>query len=237
MTSVQEFYNQQWDGTHDYVFSTVMKDAINHSYSFLGPLSGKSIIEIGGGYGKQAIYFATKGAAVTVVDISAESLKATKQLAQQQGVKLITLQMDAQQLQFPAESFDLVYINSLFMHVNQQKVLQECSRVLKKEGKLVVLEPMKYAPFVQAYRLFSSYRKMRPRYATLKMFRTGKKYFTEYHHQEFYFLSSALLPLFYVKNKYLHHLYHYVSALDNFLLRIFPFLRYGCWVSVAEYRK
>src|SRR3989338_2540832 len=118
MTSVQEFYNQQWDGTHYYVFSTVMKDAINHSYSFLGPLSGKSIIEIGGGYGKQAIYFATKGAVVTLIDISAESLKATKQLAQQQGVKLITLQMDAQQLLFPAKSFDLVYINSLFMHVN-----------------------------------------------------------------------------------------------------------------------
>ncbi|MDO8656874.1 MAG: class I SAM-dependent methyltransferase [Nanoarchaeota archaeon] len=237
MTSVQEFYDKQWDGNHDYVFSEAMKNAMDHSYYFLGALSGKTIIEVGGGDGKQAIYFATQGAAVTIVDISTESLKRTQHLAQQQGVKLVTILMNAEQLEFPAESFDFVYINSLFMHVNQQKVLQECSRILKKGGKLVIVEPLQYAPFMQVYRLFSSYRKMKPRYATLKMFRTGKKYFTEYQHQEFYFLSSALLPLFYVKNKYLHKIYHYVSTLDNVLLKILPFLRYGCWVSVVEYRK
>ena len=237
MTSVQEFYDRQWDGTHDYVFSAAMKKAIEHSYFFLGVLSGKKIIEVGGGDGKQALYFAAQGAIVTVIDISAKSLKAVEQLAQQQGINISTMQMNAERLEFSNDSFDLVYINSLFMHVNQQKVLQECSRVLKKGGKLVIVEPLQYAPLVQVYRLFSSYRKMKPKYATLKMFKEGKKYFSAYQHQEFYFLSSALLPLFYVKSKSLQSIYHAVSKLDNILLKIFAFLRYGCWVSVAQYTK
>lgn len=237
MTSVQEFYDQQWDGTHEYVFSRAMKEAIDCSYSFLGVLSGQKIIEIGGGNGKQAFYFASRGAEVTVIDISTESLKAIEQQAAQSKINLTAMQMDAEELHFSAESFDLVYINSLFMHVNPQKVLQECSRVLKKGGKLVIVEPLQYAPLVQAYRLFSSYRMMRPQYATLKMFQEGKKYFTEYRHREFYFLSSGLLPLFYLKYEFLHEIYYRLSRLDKVLLKMFPFLRYGCWVSVAEYRK
>lgn len=237
MTSVREFYDMEWDGTHDYVFSAAMKEAIEYSYAALDPLPGRKLLEVGGGYGKQALYFAFRGATVTVIDISLESLKATEKLVQQHGVTLAALQMDAEELQFPAESFDLVYINSLFMHVNQQKVLQECSRVLKRGGKLVIVEPLQYAPLVQAYRSFSSYRKMKPRYATLKMFKEGKRYFSEYRHREFYFLSSVLLPLFYVKSNLVHRIYHGVSHLDDFLLHFFPFLRYGCWVSVAEYRK
>lgn len=237
MTSVQEYYDRQWDGTHEYVFSAAMKEAIDCSYSFLGVLSGKKIIEIGGGDGKQAFYFASQGASVTVIDISVESLKATEKLAQQQGVTLTTLQMDAEELQFPAESFDLVYVNSLFMHVHQQKVLQEGARILKKGGKLVVVEPLQYAPLVQAYRLFSSYRKMKPRYATLKMFREGKRYFSEYWHKEFYLFSSLLLPVFSVQSNFLHKLYRGVAKMDAGLLKVLPFLRYGCWVSVVKYRK
>lgn len=237
MTSVQEYYDQQWDGTKDYVFSEAMKEAIEYSYAAVGSLPGKKLLEIGGGSGKQALYFATLGAAVTAVDISEESLKTTRQLAQKQGIPLSTMPMNAEELQFPADSFDVVYINSLFMHVHQQKVLQECSQVLRKGGKVVIVEPLQYAPLVQVYRLFSSYRTMKPRYATFKMFARGKNYFTEYRHTEFYLFSSGLLPLFYFKNPFLHKIYHGISKVDNVLLHLFPFLRYGCWVSVAEYRK
>ncbi len=237
MTSVQEYYNQQWASAGGDMFALAFKEAIAHSYFLLGNLKGKRLLEIGCGSGEQAGYFASQGALVTVIDISAQSLKAAQDLAREKSIAITALQMDAQQLQFPDGIFDLVYINSTLMHVNQQKVLQECSRVLRKEGKLVVIEPMKYAPFVQLYRLIGSYRKMKPKYATFRMFKEGKKYFSDFEHKEFYLFSSLLLPLFYFQNTFLHKIYRVVARIDAALIKLFPFLRYGCWVSVGRYGK
>ena len=237
MTSVQEFYDRQWKSSREDLFSLAFREAIAKSYSFLGNVHGKKVLEIGCGSGEQASYLAAQGAIVTVIDISAESLKTAQELAKKKEVELTAVRMNAEELTFPAESFDLVYINSTLMHVQQQKVLQECSRVLKKGGRLVVIEPLRYAPLVQIYRLFSSYRKMNPQYATFKMFRAGKEYFADYNHQEFYLFSSALLPVFSLKYRWLHQSYDTISKVDNFLLKIIPPLRYGCWVSVVEYTK
>lgn len=237
MNSIQDFYDQQWKSSGDDIFSRAFTEAIQQSYSFLGELKGKKVLEIGSGSGEQSVYFASQGALVTVIDISPESVKAVEKKAQESKVEITALQMDAEQLQFPAESFNLVYINSTLMHVHQQKVIQECSRVLKKGGKLVVLEPMKYASFVQIYRLFSSYRKMKPRYATFKMFKEGKKYFSDFNHREFYLFASLLLPVFYFQNNFFHKIYRSVAKCDQLLLKMFPFLRYACWVSVVEYSK
>jgi len=222
MTSVQEFYDRQWKSSREDLFSLAFREAIAKSYSFLGNVHGKKVLEIGCGSGEQASYLAAQGAIVTVIDISAESLKTAQELAKKKEVELTAVRM---------------YINSTLMHVQQQKVLQECSRVLKKGGRLVVIEPLRYAPLVQIYRLFSSYRKMNPQYATFKMFRAGKEYFADYNHQEFYLFSSALLPVFSLKYRWLHQSYDTISKVDNFLLKIIPPLRYGCWVSVVEYTK
>jgi len=237
MTSVQEYYNQQWSSSGQDMFALAFKEAIAHSYFLLDELKDRKLLEIGCGSGEQAIYFSSQGAEVTVIDISVGSLKAAQQSAEKKGVTLTAMQMDAQQLQFPDESFDLIYINSTLMHVDQQKVLQECSKVLKKGGKLVIVEPLQYAPFVQLYRLCGSYRKMKPRYATFKMFTEGKKYFTSFEHKEFYLFSSLLLPVFYFRNYFLHGIYRGVAKFDAALIKVFPFLRYGCWVGVGRYGK
>ena len=237
MTSVQEYYNQQWSSSSQDMFALAFQEAIAQSYFYLGDLKGKKLLEIGCGSGEQAVYFAMQGAEVTIVDISLESLKIAERLAVQKNTKLAAVQMNAEEMKFSTEEFDLIYINSVLMHVNQQKVLQECSRVLKKEGKLVIVEPLQYAPFVQIYRLLSSYRKMKPKYATLKMFKEGKEYFSDYHHKEFYLFSSALLPVFYLRNNFLQKMYVGIAKVDAALIKIFPFLRFGCWVSVVQYSK
>lgn len=213
------------------------RDAVEYSYQLLGNVDQKSVLEIGSGSGQQALFLAARGAKVTVIDISEESLKSTRHMAQEKGISLSVHQMNAEEMKFKADQFDLIYINSVLMHVNQQKVLQECSRVLREGGKLIVVEPLQHAPFVQIYRLLSSYKNIKPKYATLKMFKEGKTYFSEYQHREFYLFSSALLPLFYVQNEFLHKIYHFFARCDTALIKIFPFLRYACWVSVVEYRK
>ncbi len=237
MTSIPDFYDRQWKHSNEYIFSLAFTQAIAQSYSFLGELNGKTLLEIGCGSGEQACYFARLGGVITVIDISQESLNCASQLARHQKVKLKTVLMDAQQLAFPAQSFDLIYINSTLMHVDSLKVFEECSRVLKADGKLVLIEPMQFAPLVKFYRFFSSYRKMKPKYLTFRMIREGRKYFSEYRSEGFYLFSSLLLPVFFVRIRWLQGIYRSVAKIDSRLVKWFSFLQYGCWVSVTEFRK
>ncbi len=245
MEKVEEFYNRQWRASDEDVFAHAFEEAIAHSYFLLGDLKGKKLLELGCGSGMQALYFAENGADVTVIDLSPESVRAVEKLAAKhdasQKLALRARLMNAESLEFPPAAFDAVYINSVMMHVDQQKVLRECARVLKPSGKLAIVEPLQYAPFVQLYRLFSSYKKMNPHYATLRMFREGKKHFSGFTHKEFYLFSSALLPLLYFRSSPLASVsaavYRSAARLDSFLLRALPILRRLCWVSVTGYEK
>ena len=231
---IKEYYDQQWSSSSKDLFALAFRDALQHSYTFLGDLRGKKLLEIGCGSGEQACFFALHGAEVTVIDISLESLKMTKKLAEDKKLTIYARQMNAEQLSFPSGSFDLVYINSTLMHVNKLKVFEECSRILNKDGKAVIVEPLQYAPFVQLYRLFSSYRRMKPKYATFKMFQEGKKYFSLFQHKEFYFLAPLFLPVYRFNSVFLHEIYNNVAIVDSWLVHRFPLLQKLCWVSVTE---
>ncbi len=237
----KSFYDAVWNSPEatrrEEKMLFLRQQAIDFSYQLLGELKGKELLEIGAGSGQQAVYLASQGAKVQVIDISTESLKAVSRLAEDNDVIINHQQMNAEALAFPAESFDLIYINSVLMHVNQEKVLPECSRVLKRGGHLVIVEPLQYAPFVQLYRWLSSYQKTKPRYATLTMFRNNRHYFREFMHQEFYLFSSALLPLVYTNSVLLRKLYIISSKIDSGLTKTFPSLRRLGWIAVVRYTK
>lgn len=237
MKSVPEFYDREWSSSQSEIFAKAFEEALSTSYRLLGDLQGKKLLEIGCGSGEQACYFSLHGAKVIVIDISPECLKATEQAAQRNKALLELRHMNGEKLLFAESEFDLIYINSVLMHADQQKVLKECSRVLKKDGKLVVVEPLQQALLVKPYRFFSAYKKLRPHYATLRMFRSGKQYFSTYSHKEFYLFSSLLMPVFYLKSAILQRFYQHIAKADQKLLKLLPFLRSSCWVSVVQYQK
>ena len=237
VVSIEQFYDQQWSAGSRDIFALVFRDAIAYSYTVFGDLVGKKVLEIGCGSGEQAIYFALQGAEVTVIDISVESLKGVEKLAMCEGVTISGKVMDAEAMTFVRGEFDLVYINSVMMHVDQRKVMSECERVLRVGGKLVVVEPLQYGLFVQGYRFFSSYRKMKPKYMTLRRFNEQEELFSSSSHQEFYFFSCLLLPVFFTSVRFLHQLFYAVAKFDGVLFRVLPFLRKLAWVSVWVYEK
>lgn len=235
------FYDTIWGSQQARIKEEKMlflrRKAIDFSYLRLGEIQNKKLLEIGCGSGQQALLFALKGAEVMVIDISDEALKAASLLAKEKNVPLQLYRMNAEELEFESQTVDIVYINSVLMHVDAEKVLKECSRVLKPGGKVVVIEPLRYAPFVQIYRWLSSYRETNPQYATLNRFKRCKKYFTAYSHKEFYFFSSALLPLGYVTNHFLKKMYAAINKIDDYVVKIVPPVQKFCWISVVEYVK
>lgn len=70
--------------------------------------SGRRLIDIGAGEGRDAVFFAERGFTVCAVDISPAGLEKAARLAEERGVEITTLQADANDFEFP-EPVDVVF--------------------------------------------------------------------------------------------------------------------------------
>ena len=142
------FWDQAWSSSRkrddvELIDLIMHKTAVDFTYQLLGNIKGKKLLEIGCGSGAQTIEFIKRGALVTAIDISEESVITTKDFLKQNKLKALVKTADAERMGFPDESFDIVYINCVLMHADQDKTITESLRVLKKGGLLVFKETLK----------------------------------------------------------------------------------------------
>ena len=211
--------------------------SLRFSYSLLGDIQRKKLLEIGCGSGYETVTFSQKGAFVTAIDVSSESVKAAKERCKKNHINSAHIvEMNAEKLLFKDNSFDIVYVNKILMHTNSTLALQECRRVLKKGGLLVMNEMLEDWLFTFPYRTFSPYRKLKPKYLAIKDIKK-----IDANHREFYLFSTFFLFLFYLRlplsNKLGYFLFDNVACIDNLLLRWFPFLGNFAWITIAWLRK
>jgi 2-polyprenyl-3-methyl-5-hydroxy-6-metoxy-1,4-benzoquinol methylase len=138
--------------------------------SFLSPLAGQSILDVGTGTGRAAIALARRGAIATGVDASAEMLAVAKRRAQESDAVVTFIQGDAHALDFADKSFDSVVCLRVLMHTpDWRRSLRELCRVAR--GRVVLDYPAlwsvaalqaasrfigyKVGARVEAYRVFS----------------------------------------------------------------------------------
>lgn len=107
----------------------------------LSPLEGK-ILEVGVGTGKNLQYYNTK-AKVTGIDLSPKMLSHAIKRLNSLNKDYSLLLMDAENLKFEDSSFDYVVCTYVLCSVpNPVKALKEMKRVLKPNGKILMLEHM-----------------------------------------------------------------------------------------------
>ena len=95
------------------------------------------------------IEIAKRAKKVEAVDLSPEMLKKAQRKAEKAGVKNIQfLQSDGKSLQLEGSSVDLILLVAVYHEVGESEVvLKEFGRVLKPEGKLVIVEVIKKGLF------------------------------------------------------------------------------------------
>lgn len=106
------------------------------------PVSGKmKILDVGAGPGVFATILSMAGHAVTGIDFSRTMLKEARENSAAHGVAPEYLCMDAQQLQFPDDTFDMVVSrNVVWIMENPETAYGEWLRVLKPGGRLVAFD-------------------------------------------------------------------------------------------------
>lgn len=108
----------------------------------LKPRAGENILDMAGGTGDIAFRMAKRGAAVTVADINPDMLGVGRQRAEQRKIDgLAWSEQNAEVLSFENATFDAYTIAFGIRNVTDiPKALREAHRVLKRGGRLFILE-------------------------------------------------------------------------------------------------
>ncbi len=98
------------------------------------------VLEVGVGTGKNLPYY-REGCEVTGIDFSPGMLAKAREKVRQTKVPVTLLEMDAQHMTFPDDSFDTVLATCVFCSVpDPVQGLREVKRVCKPGGKIILLE-------------------------------------------------------------------------------------------------
>ncbi|NJL01110.1 MAG: class I SAM-dependent methyltransferase [Spirulinaceae cyanobacterium SM2_1_0] len=119
----------------------------------LGDVSGQRLLDLGCGAGENSVYFAQRGANCVATDLSPGMVQVACQLAERHGISIEGHVANALALDFPDNSFDIVYAANLLHHIPDPRLaLSEMHRVLVPGGKACFWEPLRHNPVINVYR-------------------------------------------------------------------------------------
>ena len=109
-------------------------------------VSGQRVLDLGTGTGVLPRNMYKYGAEWTGIDISPEQISQAKRLAREAGMDIDFKAVSAEKMDFSSESFDVLTACQCFWYFDHAKVAPEFSRILKNEGRVVILY-MAWLPF------------------------------------------------------------------------------------------
>ena len=121
-------------------------------------VAGQVVLDYGCGRGESSLKYLTKGATVKGIDISPTYVSDARTKANEAGFspeRYEFLVMDAHQLAFDSESFDLVIGEGILHHLEAHIALSEIHRVLRPGGRAVFQEPLADNPLLKLFRLLT----------------------------------------------------------------------------------
>lgn len=145
----------------------------------IGDVRGKKLLDIGSGLGESSIYFALRGAHVTAIDISPMMIEKLVTVGKQYGVEVEGRIADGENLNVPADQYDLIYLANTIHHVQDRAALfEQMLRALKPGGFFYSYDPIAYNPVINVYRrMATGVRTPDERPLKIEDLRLARKYF------------------------------------------------------------
>ena len=166
----------------------------------IGDLRGKKLLDIGAGLGESSVDFALRGAEVTAIDISPLMIEKVVALGKQFGVEVEGRIAEGENLNVPANQYDLIYLANTIHHVQDRAALfQQMHRALKPGGVFFSYDPLAYNPVINIYRRIAV-RVRTPDESPLGIadLKLARKYFSNVSHREFWLSTLFLFAKYYL---------------------------------------
>jgi SAM-dependent methyltransferase len=201
--------------------------------------AGARVLEYGCGQGSHAFFLAHRGAYVTGIDISGEAIRQSRERAEREGIRGAEfLVMNAEQLEFDDESFDLVCGSGIIHHLDLDAAWSEVARVLRPGGRAVFREPLGHNPLINLYRRVTpNLRTPDEHPLRIEDLRVAHRYFTSVRASYFHLLSLAAVPL--RSTPVFSTLLGVLDTADRSLFHVLPASRRWAWqviLTLAEPR-
>ena len=199
---------------------------------------GGRILEYGCGMGAySSMALAEAGYACLGVDISPESVRSAEERAHAQfpDVGLEYRVMNAEQLEFPDDSFDLVCGNGIIHHLELDVAYAEVARVLKPDGVGVFSEPLGHNPLINLYRRRTPEQRT-PDEHPLRVddIERARRWFGSVEWRSFHLFALGAIPL--RKTRLFEPMLGVLDRVDSVVLRAAPSLGWLAVIRVAEPR-
>ena len=229
----------------DHSYATDSRRAVGRIYSIIGNRveSYEEIIRAGAGPQKRLLEYgcgtggfsqrlAGSFGEVVGIDISDVGIRLAGEKAAEAGLDNAKYEvMDAENMTFPDDHFDLVVGEGILHHLELDKCYAEISRVLKPGGKAVFMEPLGHNPAIILFRRATPSMRTDDEHPLMKRdLDLARRYFdnvrVEYHH----LTSFASLP--FVRTPLFRPMVKFLDVVDRGLFKVIPPLGLLSWYAI-----
>lgn len=231
---------------HNEAFSTGIRKPLDAYYSIFGEIrdefrkrlityaAEKNVLECGCGVNSYASELATYFRHLCGIDISDEAVRQSVEMAKLEGLLNCGFSvMNAEQLEFPDQRFDLVFGVGIIHHLDLPVFYSEAARVLKPSGKMLFMEPMGYNPLINLYRKLTPKMRTPDEHPLLrKDMKLINNYFDELSISYYHFFTLFAVP--FRNTRVFRSLLKCLQGIDGFMFRYVPGFKYLAWYAIIE---
>jgi ubiquinone/menaquinone biosynthesis C-methylase UbiE len=176
------------------------------------------------------------------IDISPGSIEKLNRSIESEGLgKYASARvMDAHDLEYPDNSIDVITCSGVLHHLDTERALASWSRCIKRDGTVLLFEPLAFHPLAALFRLVTPTMRtpdehpLRPR-----DFRLMRKYFGSVNRSDFGLTTpvSAGIAMIPGLQRLSERTLPAFEFVDSISLKIAPVLRHICWLTVIRLRQ
>jgi ubiquinone/menaquinone biosynthesis C-methylase UbiE len=118
---------------------------LEYAFHLLGDVRGKTVLDLGCGTGENIIPLLKRGAKVIAMDISPDLVALAQQRVREAQLEAAVKVGSAYETGLADESVDVIFCISLIHHLDIERAQNEMSRVLTRNGAIILKEPIRFS--------------------------------------------------------------------------------------------